>query len=43
MDDPDGIQVAADVEQDADGGRDDAQPPRGQVNNASVSMLFLRG
>ena len=38
MDDPDGIQVAADVEQDADGGRDDAQPPRGQVNNG----VYLR-
>ena len=31
MDDPDGIQVTADVEQDAEGGDKDAHPPRGQV------------
>ena len=38
MDDPDGIQVAVDVERDADGGDGDALPPRGRVNNG----VYLR-
>ena len=38
MDDPDGIQVAADVEQDAEGGDVDAHSPQGQVNNG----VYLR-
>ena len=38
MDDPDAIQVEADVARDAEGGGGDANPPRGRVNNG----VYLR-
>ena len=43
MDDPDGIQVAVDVEHDAEGGDGETHPPRGQVNNGVYLRRYANG